>query len=142
MSDVIGGDMTTDMVHRDKGHTQCIGGRLGKVDADQYCANQAGGTGRSHGINIFAREVSLVNGALGQQTNGLEMFSGCDLRHNAAIDRMHFDLGNDRIRQHFPAVTNDSHRRLITGGLYGQNDHTSTFLKYRVIRRASSFGSS
>ena len=52
IGDVIGGDMSPDVVNRDQGFPQRQRRRLGEVHAYQHRADQAGGIGHGHGIDV------------------------------------------------------------------------------------------
>ena len=52
IGDVIGGDMSPDVVNRDQGFPQCQRRRLGEVHAHQHRADQTGGIGHGHGIDV------------------------------------------------------------------------------------------
>ncbi len=51
---VIGGDVAPDVVHRDQGHPQGKGHRLGKAEAHQHRADKARGIGHRHRVDVLS----------------------------------------------------------------------------------------
>ena len=60
VSDVIGGDMTPNVVDGDEGHTQAIGGAFGKVDPHQHRSDQPRCVGAGHSVDILSGHTRLL----------------------------------------------------------------------------------
>ena len=126
MGDVVGGDVAPDVMHRDQRDPQPIGHRLGKAHPHQHRADEAGGIGHRHAVDVPAGEAGGVQGLLGQLGDDFNVFPGGDLRHHAAVSLVHLHRGGDAVGQHRAAVPDQGHRRLVAGGFDCQKDHTRT----------------
>ena len=104
------------MVHRDERNVQGQGAGLGEVNPHQHRADEAGGIGHGHGVDLLPADARRFNGLLGQDGDGLHMAAGGDLRHYTAIDGMELGLGKDLVSEDFSAVLHDGDSGFITGG--------------------------
>ena len=84
--------MAADMVDRHERHAEAVGRGLGKVDADQHCADQTGRIGHGDGVNILPRQLRLCERFIGQRVDGLNMLARGKLRHDAAVEPVQRDL--------------------------------------------------
>ena len=134
VGDVVGGDMGPDMMDRDDGHIEAVGHRLSKVHAHQQGANEAGGIGYRHGVDVAPGDPRLSEGLVGQPGDGLDVFAGGNLRHHAAVNGVHIRLGGNGVGQDGAAVPHHRHGSLVAGGFNGKNIHGS-FLLSAVSRR-------
>jgi hypothetical protein len=123
VSDVVGGDVAPDMVHRDQRYPQSIGRRFGEVDPHQQRTDEAGGVGDRHGVDVRPGQPRPGQGLVGQAGDGLHVLAGGDLRHHAAVDGVHIRLGGNHIGQHGAAVPHHRRRSLVTRGFKGQDIH-------------------
>ena len=120
---VIGGDVAPDVVHRDQGHPQGKGHRLGEAEAHQHRADEPRGIGHCHRVDVGLLTARLPQSLVRQGGNGLHMLAGGDLRHHAAVQGVEVRLGGDGIGQDRAPVLHHGHRCLVAGGLKGQNFH-------------------
>ena len=136
--------MSAYMMYGDQRHTQGVGHGLGKADPHQYRPDQARGIGDRHRVNVLFRHTGLAQCLIGQTGNGLHMLTGRDLRHHAAVERVHIRLGKDGVAEHRASVTDDSYRGFIARGFKSQDIHcaSSSSPNTRVRISASSFGRS
>ena len=119
VGDVVGGDVPPHMVDRDQRHPQGIGHRLGKAHPHQHRADEAGGIGHGHGVNVPPGHPGLGQGLVGQLGDHLNVLPGGDLRHHAAVKLVHLHRGGDAVGQHGAAVPHQGHGGLVTGGFHG-----------------------
>ena len=120
---IVCGDMTADVVHRDQRHAQSVGGGLGKADAHQYRADKPRRIGDGHRVDVRLRQPRVGERLVRQGGDGLHVLAGGHLRHHAAVQRVHICLGQYGVGQHLPSVPYYRHRRLVAGGLKRQNVH-------------------
>ena len=118
MGDVVGGDVSPDMMHRDQRHTQGVGHRLGKAHPHQHRADEAGGVGHGYGVDVLPGQPGFHQSLVSQLADDLNVLAGGDLRHHAAVNFMHLHGGGDAVGQNGPPVLHQRHRRLIAGGFY------------------------
>ena len=57
-----------------------------------------------------------------------------DLRHHAAVDFMHFDLGGDDVGQDFPSIRQDGDGSLVAATL---DPHCQMFSVFHIIDAAT-----
>ena len=134
--------MAPDVVHRDQGNPQGVGGGLGEADPHQHRADEARGIRHRHGVDVLPGQARIPQSLIRQTGNGLHMLAGGDLRHHAAVQGVHVRLGQDGVRQHRPPVPHHRRGSLVAGGFKGQNVHLLSSPKVRVRIRASSRGRS
>ena len=108
--------MAPDVVHGNERNTQSEGRAFGEIDPNQHRADEAGGVGAGHGVDVGAGDVRRVQSALGQKGDDLQMAAGGDLGHHAAVDRVQVRLGEDLVRQHPAAVLHQGDGGLVAGG--------------------------
>ena len=123
MSDVVGGDVAPDMVHRDQRYPQSIGRRFGEVDPHQQRTDEAGRIGHGDGVQLAARQAGVLQRLLGKTVDGLNMLARGDLRHNAAVFAVQRDLRGDAVRQDASSVLHNGDGGLVAGGLNGKDPH-------------------
>ena len=59
-----------------------------------------------------------LEGLFRKAIDGLNVLSGSDFRHNAAINAVQLHLGCNAVAQNFPYVPDDGNRSFITGGFH------------------------
>ena len=123
MGDVVGRNVAPHMVHPDEGLVQSIGCRLGKIHPHQHRADEAGGVGDRHRVDVLFSDPGLPQGPVGQGRDSLHMLAGGDLRDDPPVGGMHIGLGGDGVGEHRPPVPHHRHGGLIAGGLHSQNNH-------------------
>ena len=106
--------MAPDMVDRDQGLAHGHGRSLGKIHTHQHGADEAGGIGHRHGIDIIPGQLCPFQRLIRQTVDGFNVLSGGDLRHDTAVDPVQIHLGGDAVTEHFPSVTDDGHGGFIT----------------------------
>ena len=111
--------MAPDMMDGDQGDSQGKGRRLGKAEAHQHRADQAGGIGHRYGVNIGAGAAGADQGLFRQGGDGLHMLAGGNLRNHAAVQGMEIHLGGDGVGQHMPSVLHHRNGGLVAGGFKG-----------------------
>ena len=88
-----------------RGRSRAMRGPLGEVDPHQHRADEAGGIGDRHGVQLGAAQSPAPRQeprrATGRLT-GLDMLAGGELGHHAAVDGVHLDLGGHAAGQHGP----------------------------------------
>ena len=114
---IVGGDVSPHMVHRNQGHTQRVGGGFGKADAHQHRADEPRCVGDGHGIDVLFGQSGVGQRLVRQGSDGLYVLAGGDLRHHAAIEGVHIRLGQYGVGQQRPPVPDHGHRCLVAGGL-------------------------
>ena len=114
-SDIIGSDMSPNMMNGDNGNIQGQGRSFGKIDAHQQRPDQARGIGDRNGIQIGLFNACFPDGLVCQAGNCLDVLSGGDLRHDAAIDGVHIDLAQHAGGEDLPSIPGNRHGSLITG---------------------------
>ena len=82
---IVGGDMSAQVVYRHQRLACRVGQAFGKVDAHQHGTDQAGRKGYGHGIHVFHGHVGISQGFVHGSTDILGMAAAGDLRHNAAV---------------------------------------------------------
>ena len=129
--------MSPDVVHRDQGHVQGQGRRLGEVDSHQHRSDEARRIGHSHGVQIAAAQAGSLQGLIRQAVDGLNMLPGGNFRHHTAVELVQLHLRRNAVRQHPASVLHNGHGCFVAGGFHRQNFHSShSFLSIR----ASSLG--
>ena len=137
---VIGGDMASDMVHRDQRHSQPVCHGLGEAQPHQHRADQPWGIGDCHSVDILPGAVCLGQSLLRQGGDDLHVLAGGDLRHHAAVKGVHIRLGGNHIREHSAAVLHHRHGSLVTGGLKCKDLHwvySLSFIRSRPLWAAA-----
>ena len=107
--------MPSNMMHRNQGYAQRKGHGLGKGEAHQHRTDQARRIGNCNGVNILALQICLLQSLIRKGVNGLNMFSGRDLRYNTAIDPVKIYLRCNAIRKYLSSIRNNSNSRFVTG---------------------------
>ena len=121
---VVGGDVSPDVVHRDQRHAPGIGQGLGEAQAHQHGPDEARGIGDGDGVDVVLGAVGLRQGPLRQGRDDLHMLAGGDLRHHAAVEGVHLRLRGDGVGQDLPSVLHHGGGGLVAGGFKGQNLHS------------------
>ena len=132
------------MMHGNERHVQRIGRGLGKVQPHEHRADEAGGVGRGHGVDVGFLNAGLFERLVGQRGDGLDVLARGDLRHNAAVERVQVCLRRDGVGEHFATVFDNGNGGLVAGGFKSENFHccasASAAPNSFVIMMASSFG--
>ncbi len=141
--DVVGGDVAADVVYRDQGNAKAKNCGLGKINAHQHSANQAGGIADGNSVQLPAGDAGLRQRPVGKLADDLHMAAGGDFRHDTAVNGVEVGLGEDLVGEYLPTVPGDRHRSFVTGGFHRKDQHngSSFFFKNFVISIASSLGS-
>ena len=100
-------------MHRDQGDPQAKGHRLGKAEAHQHRADEAGGIAGRHGVDVLTGTSCLLQSLFRQGRDALHMLAGGNLRHHAAIQSMKVRLRRNGIGQHLAAILHHRHGGLI-----------------------------
>ena len=119
VGDVVGGDVPPDVVDGDEGQVQGQRRPLGEVDPHQHRPDEAGGVGDGDGVQVTFGQPGVEDGLVRQPGNCLHMLPGGDLRHHAAVDGVHLDLGGHAAGQHRPPVPDHGGGGVVAGGLNG-----------------------
>ena len=85
VGDVVGGDVAPDVVDGDERHPQSVGHGLGKAHPHQHRADEAGGVGHRHGVDVLPGQAGLIQRLVRQGGDDLDVLPGGDLRHHAAV---------------------------------------------------------
>ena len=131
------------MVHGNERHVQRIGRGLGKVQPYEHRADETGGVGRGHGVDVFFLDARLLKRLLSQRGDGLDVLARGDLRHNAAVERVQVCLRRNGVGEHFATVFDNGNGGLVAGGFKSEDLHAfaSPFtMNSFVMMMASSFG--
>ena len=96
---IVGGDVTPHMVHRDQRNAQRPRGGFGEADAHQHRTDQARRVGDGHRVNIPLCQSRVAQRLIRQSGDGLYMLAGRDLRHHAAVQGVHVRLGENGVGQ-------------------------------------------
>ena len=130
ISQIIGRDVSPDMVHRNEGLIERQGSCLGKVDTHQHCANKTRSIGHRYGIDILSGQPRLHQRLVCQGVDGFHVLAGCNFRHNAAVNAVQLHLRCDAICQHLPSVPDDGNSGFVAGGFHCQDIQTThSFLR-------------
>ena len=124
---IIRGDVAADMMHRNERHAQRVGDGLGEAQPHQNRADQARRVGDRHRVDVPLRHARVRERLVRQRGNGLDVLARGDLRHHAAVERVHIRLRRDGVREHAPPVLDDRHRGLVAGGFKSQYFHLICF---------------
>ena len=109
------------MVHGNQRLPQGQRCRLGKIHANQHCANETRSIGNGYRVDILPCQTGICQRLLRQSVNGLDVLSGGNLRHHAAVDPVQIHLRGDAVCQYLPPVPDDGYSGFITGGFNCQN---------------------
>ena len=116
---VIGGNVTPDVVDGDQGHIQCQRCPLGKIHPHQHRANEPGRIGDGNAVHILPPQTCRGQRLVRQAINGLNVFPGRNFRHYAAVNPVQIHLRGDAIRQNPPPVLHQGHSGFVTRGFHG-----------------------
>ena len=70
-------------------------------------------------VDVGGLQTRVGQRLVRQGCDGLHVLAGGDLRHDAAVQRVHIRLGQNGVGQHLPSVPHHGHRRLVAGGFKG-----------------------
>ena len=115
--DKVCGYMALDMMDRHKRFLCCVSDSLCGRNTNEKRAHKTRTVCHSDGCDLVQCHVRLVEGSLNHLVYLFNMFSRCDLRHNAAVECVKRDLGRDHVGQHLAAVLYDGSCRLVAGAL-------------------------
>ena len=130
-------------MHGNERHVQRIGRGLGKVQPYEHRADETGGVGRGHGVDVFFLDARLLERLIGQRGDGLDVLTRRDLRHDAAVERVQVGLRRDGVGENFSSVLDDRDGGFVAGGFKSEDLHAfaSPFaMNSFVMMMASSFG--
>ena len=127
LRDIVGADMSLDVVDTDQGDPGRKAQSLGGGDTDQEGADQAGPVGDGDGVHLLQLFPSLLQGLADHLRDALGVFSGGDLGHHAPVEGVDIDLGGDHIGQDRAAVDNDGGGCLVTAGFDREDLHIFFF---------------
>ena len=116
---IVGSDMTPDMMDRNQRDLQSHGRCLGKVDTHQHRTDETRRIGDTDSVNVLPGDTCRLQCLVGQTINGFDVLAGGDFRHYAAVGLMDSHLRRNAVGQHRPAIPNHGHRRLVAGGFNG-----------------------
>ena len=102
--------MSLQVIDRDEGQIVRQRDRLARRKADHDAADQSRTCGRCNAVQRIERQPGTGHGLGYDGVDHLDMGSGGDFRHDAAIGRMAFKLRGDDRRQHLDPIT-DAHDR-------------------------------
>ena len=114
-------------MHRNERHAQRVGDGLGEAQPHQHRADQARRVGDRHRVDVPLRHARVRERLVRQRGDGLDVLARGDLRHHAAVERVHIRLRRDGVREHAPPVLDDRHRGLVAGGFKSQYFHLICF---------------
>ena len=134
MFDQIGQNVALDMVHADERLVRSGADRLRESRTHQEGAGQAGSRGDADLVDVSQRNARVFQRLIEHERNVVQVMTRSDLRHDAAVHFMHFDLGGDDVAQHFPAVRQDSDGSLVAAAL---DPHCQMSSVFHIIRDAS-----
>ena len=128
-ADLVGVQVSLQMVHDDEGDVGAPGRALGEGHAHHERAHEPRRVGDRHGVQVAPAEArspqarrSDVERLVAHAADGLDMLAAGDLGHDAAEARVEIHLGRHHVRaQNSPAV-DDGGGRLVAGRLDGQNE--------------------
>ena len=119
MGDVVGGDVAPDVMDGHQRQAQRHGRTLGEVHAHKDSADEAGGVGDGDGVQLLLGDSSVGQGLVSQGGDGLHVLAGGDLRHHAAVNGVHLDLGGHAVGQNGAAVLHHGDSSFVAGGFNG-----------------------
>ena len=112
---VEGRDVAPQMVDRHQRLARRVGKALGKVDAHQHCANEAGREGDRHGVHVVDGLACVQQSLFDGGADELAVAAAGDLRHDAAVKRLLLDAGGDDVAQQVPAIFHQRCGGLVAG---------------------------
>ncbi len=104
------------------------GDRLGRHDADDDAADQAGTAGGGDAGELAPADARLPHRAGDQSIEVLQMGARGDLRHHAAIRAMFLELRQHEVAEDAPVGGDNRRRRLVATRLDAENDHAKCSL--------------
>ena len=93
MLDKVRGNMSLDVMDRDQRLLCCISDRLRSRNSDKKSTHKTRTVSHRDRRDLVQSHMRLIKGSLNHLVYLLNMLSRCDLRHNAAIERVERDLG-------------------------------------------------
>ena len=88
MGDVVGGDVSRQMVYRHKGLSGGERQPLGKIHSHQQCADESGVRRHGNTVQLRQRHAGIVQRFLHHRQHIFAVPAGGNLRHNAAVQFM------------------------------------------------------
>ena len=89
---IIGRNMSPDMVNRNKRHTEAIRRRLCKIHTHQYRTDQPRRIRHGNRVDLLPRHGRAGKRLVCQRVNCFNMLARGQLRHNAAVKPVQCDL--------------------------------------------------
>jgi hypothetical protein len=135
----VDGDVGRQVVHAVQGLVERQGEALGRGDADQQRAGQAGSAGDRDRVDVGRLDPRGLAGPPDRRDHRLQVRATGDLRYDAAEPGVLLDTGRDRVgEQRLPA--DDPDPGLVTRRLDPQNQglvHTHSSSRHRMITASS-----
>lgn len=107
--------MPFQVIHTDPWDSMTVGKPFGKRETHQQRSHQAWTLGDGHAVDLVSRDAGLSDSTVDDGNDGLDMFSGGQLRHHAAIRVMDGHLGGHYGGEHLMAVAHHCRRRFVAG---------------------------
>ena len=95
MGKVIRRNVSPDVMDRNKWFSRCHAKPFRKIHPDQQSTDQTGGIGHRNRVNLFKRELCLLQRLAYHAYNVLTMAAGGNFRNNSSVFFMFFHLGGD-----------------------------------------------
>ena len=113
---IVGGNVPPDVMDRDQGLVQRQRGGFGEIHAHQNRSDKTGRISHRHGVDVPAGQPGFLQRLIRKSVDGLDVLSGSNFRHHAAVDPMKLHPGGDAVRQNLTAVLYDGNSGLVAGG--------------------------
>lgn len=96
---------------------------MGNRAADHQRADQARSGGVGNAFQVSTNLAGLSQHLIAQRQQLAHMVPRCQLRHHAAIVRVHIDLTEQGVRKQPLFAVEQGHAGFITGGFNTENQH-------------------
>ena len=116
VGEVKGCNVSPQVMHGHQRFARRVGQPLGKVDAHQHCADEAGCKGDGHSVHVVDGLTGVQQGLFDGGADELAVAAAGDLGHNAAVERLFFHTGGDDVAQQMPPVLHEGCGGLVAGG--------------------------
>ena len=117
--------MSADVMDGDQRHAEREARGLGKADAGEQSADQAGRGRHRDRVDVAAAEAGFGQRMLDGLRDGLDVPPRGELRHDSAVFGVHLNLGIDRLGENGAAVFGQRRGRFVAGGFDGEDFHRS-----------------
>ena len=112
-----------EMVDGGKGQGVCRRDRLGRHDANDDAADQAGAAGCGDAVKFAEAEAGIGHCLRDDAVEVVEMRAGGDFRHDAAIGTVLVELRQHDVRQNRAIVAYDRGGGFVAAGFDAENNH-------------------